>query len=300
MSDGRFAGWLAGWLVFLFGRGVDRPSARDLFPASAPFTLNVRIKTRIIMPSDSLETLHDLFVHELRDLYDAENQLIKALPLMAQAAQSEELKRAFETHLRETKEQARRIEQVFQGLGEKPSGKSCKAMQGLVAEAKELLEEDADPDVMDAALIVAAQKVEHYEIAGYGSVCTFGRVLGYNDATEILKQTVAEEERTDQLLTSIAEKLNPEAESADTADESEQSDESETSETMSTQARGGEGGANRMRASSGRGNAGRMSSSRGSGNHRRSSGNTSRSRSGGGRKTRGASRAGGRKASSRR
>jgi ferritin-like metal-binding protein YciE len=197
------------------------------------------------MPSDSLETLHDLFVHELRDLYDAENQLLKALPLMAQAAQSPELKRAFDTHLRETKEQVRRLERVFKGLGEKPSGKTCKAMQGLVEEGRELLSEDADPDVMDAALIVAAQKVEHYEIASYGSVCTFGRVLGYDEATEVLKQTMAEEERTDKLLTSISEKLNAEAESADEADDSQSSD-GTGGEAMSGGDEGAARGTNRM------------------------------------------------------
>jgi ferritin-like metal-binding protein YciE len=241
------------------------------------------------MPSDSLETLHDLFVHELRDLYDAENQLIKALPLMAQAAQSPELKEAFETHLEETREQARRIEQVFQGLGEKASGKSCKAMQGLVAEAKELLEEDADPDVMDAALIVAAQKVEHYEIAGYGSVCTFGRLLGYNDATELLKETMSEEERTDKLLTGVAEKLNPEAGRADEADESEESG------GASSGMGGDSGGRNRMaggnrRGASGGGNrgGGRRSASSRSGGGRSSK--SSRGRSGGGRGARSSSR----------
>jgi ferritin-like metal-binding protein YciE len=165
----------------------------------------------------SLETLHDLFVHELRDLYDAEQQLIKALPLMAQAAKSPELRRGFETHLGETKEHVRRIEQVFKGLGSAPAGKTCKAMQGLIAEAKETIDEDADPDVMDAALIVAAQKVEHYEIAGYGSVCTFARVLQYDDAARVLKQTMAEEEATDKKLTQLSTVANPKAETADQA-----------------------------------------------------------------------------------
>ena len=167
----------------------------------------------------SLENLHDLFVHELRDLYDAENQLLKALPLMAQAAKSPQLKKAFEMHLRETQEQVRRLEQVFKGLSETPEGKTCKGMQGLIAEAKEELGEDADPAVMDAALIVAAQKVEHYEIAGYGSECTFARVLEYHDAARILKQTMAEEESTDKRLTEIAMTANPRAESADAAPE---------------------------------------------------------------------------------
>jgi ferritin-like metal-binding protein YciE len=163
----------------------------------------------------SLETLHDLFVHELRDLYDAEQQLIKALPLMAQAAKSTQLKNGFQTHLKETEEQARRIERVFKGLGAEPSGRTCKAMQGLIAEAKETMDEDADPDVMDAALIVAAQKVEHYEIAGYGSVCTFARVLKYDEAAKVLKQTMAEEESTDKKLSQLAGTINPKAETAD-------------------------------------------------------------------------------------
>jgi ferritin-like metal-binding protein YciE len=233
------------------------------------------------MKSDSLETLHDLFVHELRDLWDAENQLIKALPLMSQAAQSPELKQAFDTHLDETKEQARRIQQVFQALGEKSSGKTCKAMQGLVAEAKELLAEDADPVVMDAALIVAAQKVEHYEIAGYGSVCTFGRVLGYQEATELLKQTMAEEERTDKLLTGLAEKLNPQAKSADEAGESSDSGERTSAQrTRSNPAQGRSSG--RQASSRGAKRAGGKRSGKGSrsgstgGRARRGSGSSRR------------------------
>ena len=166
---------------------------------------------------ESLENLNDLFLHELRDLYDAEQQLTEALPLLAQAAKSEQLRTSFETHLEETKEQARRLEQIFKAAGISPEGKPCKAMAGLIAEAKELLDHDADPEVLDAALIVAAQKVEHYEIAGYGSVSTFARVLGYNDAAKLLKQTIAEEERTDKKLTQLSEQLNPKAAAADQA-----------------------------------------------------------------------------------
>lgn len=165
----------------------------------------------------SLENLHDLFVNELRDIFDAEQQLLKALPLMSQAATSPELKQGFEMHLRETKEQINRLEQIFAGLGETPTGKSCKAMQGLIAEAKEMMDEDADPEVMDAGLIVAAQKVEHYEIAGYGSVSTFSRVLHYDDAAKLLKATIAEEETMDKKLTEVAEKINVHAEAADQA-----------------------------------------------------------------------------------
>src|SRR3954471_18533222 len=124
---------------------------------------------------ESLENLNDLFIHELRDLYDAEQQMAKTLPLLTQAATNEQLKKTFEDHLDETKEQTRRLEQIFKGLGEAADGKTCKAMAGLIAEARETLDIDADPDVLDAALIVAAQKIEHYEIAGYGSVRTFSR-----------------------------------------------------------------------------------------------------------------------------
>jgi ferritin-like metal-binding protein YciE len=252
----------------------------------------------ILMPTASLETLHDLFVHELRDLYDAENQLIKALPLMAQAAQAPELKRAFDTHLRETKEQVRRLEMVFKGLGEKPSGKSCKAMQGLVAEGNELLEEDADPDVMDAALIVAAQKIEHYEIASYGSVCTFGRVLGYNDATEVLKETMAEEERTDKLLTGIAQKLNPEAESADDAKGAEGSgdDTSDLRAGRGNRESGGEGGQGGDGGEMSAGRSGRGSTGGGA-NRMRSGGSNRGGNAGGGRGRSSSRKAGGAKSS---
>ncbi len=167
----------------------------------------------------ALETLHDLFVDELRDLYDAEQQLAKALPLLAQAAKSARLRQGFETHLKETREHAKRLEKIFDGLGGSPDGKSCKAMAGLIAEAKDTLDQDADPDVLDSALIVAAQKVEHYEIAGYGSVCTFARNLGYNDAVKLLKETMSEEENTDKKLSILASELNRRAETADQAPE---------------------------------------------------------------------------------
>jgi ferritin-like metal-binding protein YciE len=166
---------------------------------------------------ESLENLSDLFVHELRDLYDAEQQLIKALPLLAQAAASEQLRQSFEEHVEETKEQARRLDQIFKAMNESPEGKPCKAMAGLVAEAREILDADADPDVLDAALIVASQKVEHYEIAGYGSARTFARVLNYGDAARMLETTLKEESRLDERLTRLAERLNQKAETADQA-----------------------------------------------------------------------------------
>lgn len=165
----------------------------------------------------SLGTLHELYVEELRDLYNAENQLMKALPKMAKAASSEELKAAFEEHLEVTRGQIERLDQIFEELGEKATGKKCKAMEGLIEEGKELLEqEDADPSVLDAALIGAAQRVEHYEMAGYGCVRTFARLLGYEKAAELLQATLDEEGEADKKLTELAESvINVEAEAAD-------------------------------------------------------------------------------------
>ena len=166
---------------------------------------------------ESLENLHDLLLHELRDLADAERQLIGALPLLAQAATNKNLRRAFEDHLTETKEHSRRVLEIIKSMGGPTEPKPCKAMAGLIAEARETLDVDADPDVLDAALIVPAQKVEHYEIAGYGSVRTFARVLGYGDAAHMLELTLKEESRTDEKLTSLSEQMNRKAETADQA-----------------------------------------------------------------------------------
>lgn len=184
--------------------------------------------TQPIPEMASLESLHDLFIEELRDLYDAEKQLVQALPLMARAANSEDLAKGFETHLEETREHVRRIEKIFQALGESPEGKHCPAMAGLITEAKETIGEDADPDVLDAALIVAAQKVEHYEIAGYGSVRTFARLLKYGEAATLLETTLKEESLTDDKLTGLAEELNIKAEHAEDAAEIEVDTEKET------------------------------------------------------------------------
>ena len=167
----------------------------------------------------ALETLHDLFVHELRDIFDAENQQLQSLPLMMKATQNEQLVNSFELHLKETKEQIRRLEQIFQGLGVSPEGKTCRGMRGLIEEARELMQQEADPAVMEAGLIVAAQKLEHYEICGYGTVRTFARVLGYKDAAQLLERSLKEESMTDEKLTTLAKKLNPLAESADLAPE---------------------------------------------------------------------------------
>jgi len=159
-----------------------------------------------------LDTLQKLYTEELRDLYNAENQLLKALPKMAKAASSEELKGAFEKHLEQTKGHVERLEQVFEELDESPKGKTCRAMKGLIQEGSELLEQDGDESVRDAGIIVAAQKVEHYEIAGYGSARTFAHLLGQNKAAELLQNTLDEESETDELLTRLAESvINPEA-----------------------------------------------------------------------------------------
>src|SRR6266498_3716100 len=159
-----------------------------------------------------LDTLQKLYTDELRDLYNAENQPLKALPKMAKAASSEELKDAFEKHLEQTKGHVERLEQVFEGLGEKPKGKTCRAMKGLIEEGSEILKEDGEDSVIDAGIIVAAQKVEHYEIAGYGSVRTFAHLLGQNKAAELLQTTLDEEAETNELLNRLAESIvNPEA-----------------------------------------------------------------------------------------
>jgi ferritin-like metal-binding protein YciE len=168
-----------------------------------------------------LDSLKELYVDELKDLYSAENQLLKALPKMAKAATSPALKKGFEKHLEETKGQVERLEQIFKALDESPKGKKCKAMEGLVEEGKELMEEDAEPEVMDAALIAAAQRVEHYEIAGYGCVRTYAQLLGETQAAKLLQQTLDEEGKTDQALTKLAEKINVDAEDPVGEDEEE-------------------------------------------------------------------------------
>ncbi len=158
-----------------------------------------------------LDSLRDLFIDELKDLYNAEHQLLKALPKMAKAATSTELKRAFESHLKETEGQVERLEQVFETMDVSPKGKKCKAMEGLVEEGAELMEEDANPDVMDAALIAAAQRVEHYEMAGYGCVRTYAELLGEKKAATLLQATLDEEGAADKKLTKIASSINVEA-----------------------------------------------------------------------------------------
>jgi ferritin-like metal-binding protein YciE len=152
-----------------------------------------------------LASLKDLYVNELKDLYSAENELVKALPKMAKAASSTELQDGFKQHLEQTKGHVERLEEIFDKLEMTPKGKKCKAMEGLIEEGKELTEEDAEPEVLDAGLIAAAQKVEHYEMAGYGCVRTYARLLGDEEAADLLQQTLDEEGETDKKLTALAE-----------------------------------------------------------------------------------------------
>lgn len=166
-----------------------------------------------------LASLDDLLVHELQDIYHAEGQILKALPKMAKAATHPDLKAAFEEHRQQTEHQVRRLEKAFKLLGVPAKGKKCEGMAGLLEEGKKMMEEEAEASVMDAALIAAAQKVEHYEIASYGCVCTYAEMLGYDQVHDLLGQNLDEEETTDQRLTAIAESvINPEAEDAEEAE----------------------------------------------------------------------------------
>lgn len=160
----------------------------------------------------TLKTLHDLYIDQLKDLYNAEHQLVKALPKMINAATSPDLVTAFEEHLEETREHVERLESICKDLDVSPKGKTCKAMEGLLEEGKEVIHEDADPTVRDAALIAAAQRVEHYEMAGYGCVRTYARLLGFDKAADLLQETLDEEGAADKKLTDLAESvINSEA-----------------------------------------------------------------------------------------
>jgi len=159
-----------------------------------------------------LDTLQNLFISELRDLYHAEQQLVRALPKMANGATSDDLKSALQTHLKQTEEHVDRLEEVFQLLDEKAVAKTCYGMQGLIEEGAEIMEEEGESSVLDAGLIVAAQKVEHYEIASYGSVRTFAELLGENEVVQLLQETLEEESQANELLNKLAMKIvNPEA-----------------------------------------------------------------------------------------
>ena len=170
-----------------------------------------------------LSSLDDLLVHELQDIYNAEGQILKALPRMAKAASNPDLKAAFEEHRSQTEGQVKRLEQVFKLLGHPVKGKKCEGMAGLIEEGKKVMQEDAEPEVLDAALIAAAQKVEHYEIAAYGCLCTYAEMLGFQEAHELLGQNLDEEETTDEKLTALAESvINVEAEVAEEGEEEEE------------------------------------------------------------------------------
>ncbi len=157
------------------------------------------------------DSLRELYIDELKDLYSAEKQLTKALPKMAKAASSEELREGFEEHLEQTKGHVQRLEQIFTMLDAKPTGKKCMGMEGLIKEGAEIMGEDFSNDVMDAALISAAQRVEHYEIAAYGTVSAYADLLGESEHASLLRQTLDEEKQTDQKLTQLSEEINVEA-----------------------------------------------------------------------------------------
>lgn len=160
------------------------------------------------MPNEGLK---ELYVDELKDLYNAENQLLKALPKMAKAASSEELRQGFEEHLEQTRGHVERLEEIFKSLDENPKGKKCMGMEGLVKEGSEVMGEDFEGALMDAALIGAAQRVEHYEIAAYGTVAEFAKILGEDEHVSLLEETLQEEKDTDEKLTSLANEINPQA-----------------------------------------------------------------------------------------
>ncbi|HXM94666.1 MAG TPA: ferritin-like domain-containing protein [Candidatus Dormibacteraeota bacterium] len=174
------------------------------------------------------QALKELYVDELKDIYNAEHQILKALPKMAKAATSDELRSGFEEHLEQTRGQVRRLEQIFSALDEKPTGKKCKGMEGLISEGQEMMKEDFEGEVMDAALISAAQRVEHYEIAAYGTVRTWAEILGKQEAVQLLEQTLDEEKETDQKLTDLASAINVQAAEQGSEGREESEEEKET------------------------------------------------------------------------
>ena len=174
------------------------------------------------------EGLKELYIEELRDIYNAENQLVKALPKMAKAASSDELRQGFEDHLEQTKGHVQRLEKIFEALDESPKGKKCAGMEGLVKEGSEVIGEDYEDALMDAALIGAAQRVEHYEIAAYGTVVEFANILGESEHVSLLQETLEEEKETDEKLTELAKEINTEANEGSAEEEEEQEQDDET------------------------------------------------------------------------
>jgi ferritin-like metal-binding protein YciE len=161
-----------------------------------------------------MQSLRELMIDELKDLYSAENQILKALPKMIKKADSPELKQGFEKHLKETETQVERLDKIFEQLEQSPRGKKCKGMEGIIEDGKELMEEDAEPEVMDAGLIGAAQHVEHYEIAGYGCARTYAELLGLDEISRLLQKTLDEEKATDEKLSELASNINVQARKA--------------------------------------------------------------------------------------
>jgi ferritin-like metal-binding protein YciE len=178
--------------------------------------------------------LRELYIDELRDLYNAETQLVKALPKMAKASSNDQLREAFEEHLQQTEEHVSRLEQIFEQLEEKPSGKKCMGMEGLVKEGAEVMDEDYSDEVMDAAVIGAAQRVEHYEIAGYGTVRDMAKLLGEEDHVSLLEETLEEEKQADEKLTELSQEINPQAAQGVEEEGQEEQGEAEVSEKGGT------------------------------------------------------------------
>ncbi|MBW3598574.1 MAG: ferritin-like domain-containing protein [Planctomycetes bacterium] len=162
----------------------------------------------------AIENLQDALLEEMRDVLSAEKQITKALKQMAKKASHEQLKEAFEEHLKQTEGQIERLEKAFEALDRKPRSKHCDAMEGLISEGKEIMEEDAEPEVRDAMMIAAAQKVEHYEIATYGTLCAWAESLGLDKVAKLLQETLAEEKETDEKLNSLAAEINKQAQPA--------------------------------------------------------------------------------------
>ena len=168
-------------------------------------------------------TLRDLYIDELKDLYDAENRLVKALPKMAKNVSSDDLREAIEEHLEQTRGHVERLQEILTSLGEKPGGKKCTGMVGIMEEGEEMMDEDFEPNVMDAAIISAAQRAEHYEMAAYGCVRTWAEILGETEASSLLEKTLDEEKAADQKLTELAEDVNAQAhEESESAEEEEE------------------------------------------------------------------------------
>lgn len=188
-------------------------------------------------------TLHDAFLDELRDTYDAEKQLTKALPKLAKASSNPELRQAFESHLEETRGQIERLEQVFESLDEKVRGKHCDGIAGIIEEGKSIMEEDFDETTMDACLVAAGQRAEHYEMAAYGTLVAWAQALGHADAADLLQQTLDEEKAADETLSGLAEGgINQSAADATNADDEEDEEDEENEEEaapVSVSARGG-------------------------------------------------------------